>query len=415
MDREIPQIQRVKSKLARIVPWLILVVIVLFLLIILRSYFSVIRVNVGDISTAEVRLGRMEGSFHAEAVVTPLNAYRVEAMTGGRIEAIFFELGDYVQKGQSILKLSNDDLRLSLLAQEASVTDQINNLSNARITNNQSQQSQRLKIAEAENSLNRVLRYYTQQTQLMEQGFVSSEDMISAREEYDIARTRFQYLQEEARTDSLFRMQQIAQLEGAVRQLELSLNHIRKRVNELDVKAPMSGQITQLNLNLGQIVAPGALLAQIEDDDSYYLEGKVDQYYLSRLKEGADARIRHQGAEVFLKVTKVQPRLQSDRITIDIEGKLPEGLKSGQRLPVDIITDSLEDVLFLPLGQYLTDGEAYVYVVDKTANKAEKRAVETGFRNIREIEIISGLDLGEMVITSSYKRFKERETIRIKE
>lgn len=92
MDREIPQIQRVKGKLARVVPWLILVVIVLFLLIMLKNYFSVIRVNVGDISTAEVRLGRIEGSFHAEAVVTPLNAYRVEAVTGGRIEAIFFEL-----------------------------------------------------------------------------------------------------------------------------------------------------------------------------------------------------------------------------------------------------------------------------------------------------------------------------------
>jgi HlyD family secretion protein len=416
MDREIPAKERLRKKLK------IVSMIVVFLILLAvgqmwlgkRLKSAVVRES--EILTAEVLRGRMQGSFSADAIVTPLSTYRVEAMTGGRVEAIYFQPGEYVKKGQTILKLSNDDLRLNLLAQEAAVTDQVNNLNSARILNNQSLQSQKLKIAEAKNALTREQRKYRQKMELKRQGYISEEEYVLANEDYQIATTRYEYLLEEARTDSLFREQQIVQLEGAVKQLQLSLRQIRNRINELDVKAPMSGQITELDMKLGQIIATGNLLAVIEDDTRYYLKGSVDQYYLDRLIEGAQVRVRNQGEEVMLRVAKIHPRLANDKIQVDVMGDIPGTMKSGQSIAIEIITDSLDDVLYLPQGQYLSDGGGHwVYVLDRDGKRATRRPVSMGFRNIREVEVLEGLQEGEVVITSSYKALKDRDYVRIKE
>ncbi|HOA29250.1 MAG TPA: HlyD family efflux transporter periplasmic adaptor subunit [Candidatus Cloacimonadota bacterium] len=369
-----------------------------------------------EILSARVIRGRMEGSFTADGILTPVSTYNVEAMTGGRIEAIFFNTGDYVKQGDTILRLSNDDLKLNLLAQEAAVTEQVNNLSNARILSNQSKLSQRLKVAEAHNALKRERRSFEQKQELQQKGFISLEEYLLAEEDFQIARTRFEYLQEEARTDSLYREQQLLQLEGAVNQLQLSLRQIRNRINELDVRAPMSGQITQMELKLGQIISSGSLLAVLEDDTEYYIKGRVDQYYLSRLSEGAEARIRHHGQDLMLHVSKIHPRLVNDKIQVDITGDIPLGMRSGQSLAIEIITDSLDDVLYLPQGQYLNDGGGHwVYVINEDGKSAARRAVKMGFRNIREVEVVEGLKEGEEVITSSYIALKEKESIRIRE
>lgn len=416
MDKKIPRSERMRRKL-KILPLLMALVLMLIAgQSWLRRILNTATVRSDEILSAPVIRGRMEGSFTADGILTPVSIYNVEAMTGGRIEAIFYDTGDYVKKGDTILRLSNDDLKLNLLAQEAAVTEQVNNLSNARILSNQSKLSQRLKVAEAHNALKRERRSYQQKQELQQKGFISLEEYLLAEEDFQIAQTRFEYLQEEARTDSLYREQQLIQLEGAVNQLQLSLRQIRNRINELDVKAPMSGQITQMELKLGQIISSGSLLAVLEDDTEYYIKGRVDQYYLSRLTEGADARIRHQGQDLMLHVSKIHPRLINDKIQVDITGDIPLGMRSGQSLAIEIITDSLDDVLYLPQGQYLNDGGGHwVYVLSEDGKSATRRAVNMGFRNIREVELLDGLEEGDLVITSSYKTFRDKEKIRIRE
>lgn len=415
MDREIPAGERARKKL-RII--LILLGILLLFVIVqlwLSKTLSTVTVRSDDIQIAQVIRGRMEGSFSADGMVTPISTYNVEAMTGGRVEAIYVSAGDYVNKGDVMFRLSNDDLKLNLLAQEASVTDQVNNLNNARILNNQSRLSQRLKVAEAFNTLKREQRNFEQKRELQQKGFIAIEEYVLAEEEYLIAQTRHSFLQEEALTDSLFREQQLMQLEGAVNQLQLNLGQLRKRINELEVRAPMNGQITQMDIKLGQIIGTGSLLAVLEDNTRYYIKGSVDQYYMARLSEGVQARIRYQNEDIILRVSKVHPRLVQDKIQVDISGDIPASMKSGQSVAIEIITDSLDDVLYLPQGQYLSDGGGHwVYVLSEDGNRASKRELRTGFRNIREVEVLEGLYEGERVITSSYKAFRDKEMIRIK-
>jgi HlyD family secretion protein len=415
MDREIPAKERYRKKLIGSLIVIFACAAIFAVVLSISRVLKVVRVQKSEILTAVVKYGRMEGSFSAEAIVTPISTYSIEAMTGGRVDAILFQSGDFVKSGDTILRLSNDDLKLNLLAQEASVTDQVNNLNNARILNNQSKLSQKLKIAEALSSLKKQERNFHQLQELREQGFIANEEYLLAQEDFQIAQTRYDYLQEEARTDSLYREQQLIQLEQAVNQLQLSLQQIRNRINELDVKAPMSGQITQLDLKLGQIISTGSLLAVIEDASRYYLQARVDQFYLARLREGADVRINYQREAYNMKVTKVHPRLANDKILVDISGEIPAGMKSGQSIAVEIITDSLEDVLYLPQGQYLSDGGSWIYVLNADGKKAHRRAVSLGFRNIREVEVLEGLKEGDVIITSSYRAWKDKELIHIKE
>lgn len=415
MDREIPAGERARKKLRIIL--ILLGILLLFVIVQLwiSKTLSTVTVRSDDIQIAQVIRGRMEGSFSADGMVTPISTYNVEAMTGGRVEAIYVSAGDYVNKGDVMFRLSNDDLKLNLLAQEASVTDQVNNLNNARILNNQSRLSQRLKVAEAFNTLKREQRNFEQKRELQQKGFIAIEEYVLAEEEYLIAQTRHSFLQEEALTDSLFREQQLMQLEGAVNQLQLNLGQLRKRINELEVRAPMNGQITQMDIKLGQIIGTGSLLAVLEDNTRYYIKGSVDQYYMARLSEGVQARIRYQNEDIILRVSKVHPRLVQDKIQVDISGDIPASMKSGQSVAIEIITDSLDDVLYLPQGQYLSDGGGHwVYVLSEDGNRASKRELRTGFRNIREVEVLEGLYEGERVITSSYKAFRDKEIIRIK-
>ncbi len=406
--------RRTKSFRRAIIVLLVLCAIVIIQIYVSRSLQSV-TVSRSELLISRVQRGDMEGSFSAEAVVTPVSRYQIQATNSGKIESILKQAGDFVQAGETIIVLGNDDLQLNLLAQETAVTEQINNLSNARILSNQSKQSQRLKLAEALNSLKRIRRDFQSKSDLHARGFIPEEEFILSREEHDLAQIRYDFLLEDARTDSLFREQQLVQLEQSVAQLRLSLQQIRSRIGELRVKAPVGGQITEMDLNLGQIISTGAQIATIEDVSRYYLNARVDQFYLPRIKPGGSARIRLGQQEHLLSIHRIHPRLQGDKVVLDIGGELPSELKSGQNLKVDIISESLDSVLYLPQGQYLVDGAGtWVFVVDDTGKRATKRQVKFGFRSLREVEIIEGLAEDEEVIISSYKDWLKKRFIKIK-
>ncbi len=415
MDKEIPLSQRRAKSIRKALLFVsVLIAIIIIQILVSRSLQST-TVSRSDILTSKVRRGDMEGSFSAEAVVTPVSRYQIQATTSGKIESILKQAGDFVQAGETIIVLGNDDLQLNLLAQETAVTEQINNLNNARILNNQSKQSQRLKLAEAQSSLKRIRRDFQSKSDLYARGFIPEEEFLLSQEEHDLARIRYDYMLEEARTDSLYREQQLVQLEQSVAQIRLSLNQIRSRIGELKVKAPVGGQITELDLNLGQIISTGAQIATIEDVSRYYLNARVDQFYLPRIKPGGSARIRQGQQECLLSIHKVHPRLQNDKVVLDIGGELPPELKSGQNLKVDIISESLDSVLYLPQGQYLVDGAGtWVFVVDGSGKRAERRQVKFGFRSLREVEVVEGLAEDEEVIISSYKDWLKKRFIKIK-
>jgi HlyD family secretion protein len=414
MDREIAPTKNKKRILYGSVGVVSVILALLLLNVIVRSLLKSASVKSSDIEIATVQKGELEGSFTVDGTVTPLTVYQVESSLGGKIEHILCKVGDRVQAGDPLVSMSNDDLQLSLIEQEASVTDQVNNLNDARILANQSRLSQKREIAAARNTLAQARRLYNTQKGLFTKHYVSQEDLDVAREQFEYSQTNFDCLVEEAKTDSLFRLQQIAQQEQAVDRIRLSLDQVRARISSLNVKAPISGVITEMELTTGQMISSGSRIAVIEDSTKYYIRAEVDQFYLSRLKEGCAARFTDNRGEHALKIIKVHPKLSGDKAVVDLDGELPTTLRSGQTLSVDIISSTLHDVLKLPLGPYLNDTSGnWVFAMPVGSHRAERRTVSLGFRSSREVEVVSGLQPGDEVIVSSYQEWMKKKVIRI--
>lgn len=414
MDRLLPpQLQRKKYiKLVGLGLGTLAVLLLLYALV----HRSVISTGIkrSDIMTAKVTLGDLEGSFTVDGIVTPLSVYQVESSINGKIEQIMRRVGDRVQAGDPLISMSNDDLQLSLIDQEASVTDQINNLNNARILANQYRIDNKREIAAAFNALAKAERTYNQFRDLLPKRFCSQQDYDEAKEDYDYAKLNYASLCEKARTDSVFREQQIEQQQQAVERIKLSLEQVRSRISALNVKAPISGVITEMELNPGQMIVSGSKIAVIEDSTQYYIQANVDQYYLPRLREGGPARYTDALGDHWFKIIKIHPKLTGDKAVIDVGGAMPVAFKSGQTVNLDIVSSTIPNVLKLQIGPCLTDtGGQWVFVITGDGQRAERRNVVLGARNPAEVEVKSGLQAGEEVIISSYQSWLNSTYLRI--
>ena len=416
MDREIERKHPIKKKIARYG-----VIIAAIIVVLLSIRFCVLRsikratVKLEDIQVSAVEHGVMEGSFKAEGKVVPMHVYQIEASVAGKVEMLYHAVGDSVSAGDVILKLSNDDLRLNVLSQETAITEQTNNLNNAIIAGNQSRLTKQLQIEEAKKRLNRAERSYNANTLLWQNEHISQEEYLTSKEEYELAGFSYRARVEEAVSDSLFRDQQIKQLRQSINTIRLGLDQIRAKLNDLEIKAPIDGVITELNVNQGQIVSTGTTLASLEATSAHYIQAQVSQFYLPRLNVGQEARFYAGNEEISLRVDRINPKLTGDYIQVNLMGEIPKSFRSGQFVSVELLSDKRADTLILPQGQYLVDSaERWVFVLDKSGKKASRREVTFGFKNIRDIEVLSGLKAGEKVITSSYKDWLKKDYIIIK-
>lgn len=416
MDRVIERKHPIRKKVARYG-----VIVITIILVLLSIRFCVLRslkrakVRLEDIQICAVEQGVMEGSFKAEGKVVPVHVYQIEASVGGKVEMLYHAVGDSVRAGDVILKLSNDDLRLNVLSQETAITDQTNNLNNAIIAGNQNRLTQQLQIEEARKRLNRAERSHDANLLLWENEHISQEEYLTSKEEYELASFSFRARVEEAVSDSLFRDQHIKQLRQSINTIRLGLDQVRSQLNDLEIRAPINGVITELNVNQGQIVSTGTTIASLEATSDFYIQAQVSQFYLPRLNVGQEARFYAGEEEISLRVDRINPKLTGDYIQVNLMGEIPKSYRSGQFVSVELLSDKREDALILPQGQYLMDsGERWVFVLDKSGKKAGRREVSFGFKNIRDIEVVSGLKAGEKVIISSYKDWLKKDYIIIK-
>ena len=416
MDREIKS-TRGKKRLVAISGSVIGIVLMLLIInSLVRCSVRSSNVKTSDVLLAQVERGDIEGSFHASGTVTPVSVYRVESNVSGKVEGIYHHIGDRVQEGDPLVKLSNDDLQLRLIDLEATVTDQISSLNDARILYNQYSLSNRRQIAQARIDLARARRAFASQQKLHDENYISEEDFLRAQEDFNYAQLEFDCLVEQARVDSLSRQQQIHQQENAIERIQLSFEQVRERISNLTIRAPMSGIISEMDIDTGQIINTGESIAVIENDDKYYIRAAVDQYYLSRLSTSCKVRYRDGAGEHWLTLQKIHPKLSGDKAIIDVGGDIPDHFISGQSVPLEIVSSTTPGVLKLPIGPYLNEtGSQWVFARAAGESRAQKREVTFGVRNIREVEVVSGLQEGEEVIVSSYKNWLKKDWINLQD
>ena len=416
MDKKLPKIKGWRKALTKkAMPWWFAGIAAVIIIILLATTSSnSLRIDKDSVTIAEVKNDSFNDYTRISGSVQPLISVQLSPHEGGIVQEILIEEGSLVRAGDPILILSNDNLDLQILNAEAELAEKENILRNTMIQMEQQKLSVRQDELQLSMEVERNLRNYRQQEALYKDNLIPKEDYIKAKEDFELSDKRYQLVKQRAVQDSLYRSVEIQQMQQSLNNMRLNMEMIRGRKNKLVVTAPIDGDLGLLDVTLGQSVAEGAKIGQINSIDTYKLETKIDEHYIDRVVPGLMANFERQGKDFEVILRKVYPEVREGKFQADFkfENEEPANLRRGQTFYIDLQLGQPEQAVIIPRGTfYQKTGGRWIYVVDKNGNKAIKREIKIGRQNPQFYEVTEGLEPGEKVIVSSYDRFGDNETL----
>lgn len=377
-------------------------------LLLFQSRASTLRVQADHLTIATLRRGPFQEFIPVIGAAQPVNTMYLNAEEGGRVEHLFLKAGALVQAGQPILRLSNTDLLLDIMYREAEFFQQNNNLRTAQLSMEQYQFSLDRELADADHELERAQREYRNQSALYQEKLVAKDMYESAKETLEYAEKKRALTQETRERELAFRNQQIIQLQESVNRIQGNLAIVRQKLENLVIKAPVSGQLTSLEAELGQSKSPGQALGQIDPQNGFKVRAPIDEHYITRIQAGLRGTFELAGSSYELKVTQMFPEVRDGRFEVDLEftGSEPAGIRRGQSLQIRLELSDVGEALLLPTGGFFQKtGGNWVYRIDPEAGEAVRQSIRLGRQNPEYYEVIEGLRPGDRVITSTYDNF----------
>ena len=397
---------------------LIAVGILLFAFLVYKAFFGS---SASTFSTQKERLTIeqvKEGVFYDYITVTgnvePIATIFLDAREGGRVEEKVIEEGEMVKKGDVILRLSNPDLSLSILNSEAQLAEKSNFLRNTMVAMEQEKLRIKRELLNLEFDIKKKKRAYEQNKVLYADNLIPKEDFLVSEEEYQFALRSTQLYRERQKQDSVYRSIQIKQMQNSLKNMEMNLQLVRQRQENLNVTAPVDGQLTSLDVEIGQSVPKGGRLGQVDVLTSFKVVAQIDEHYIDRVKKGLTAIMDRQGQEFKLRIRKVMPDVKNGRFAVEMVfvDKQPGNVRTGQTYYTRLQLGSPQKSLLLPRGSFFQKtGGQWVFVVSEDGKSAEKRNIKIGRQNPKYYELIEGVKPGEKVVTSSYDNFGDSERL----
>jgi HlyD family secretion protein len=371
-------------------------------------------VSADRLTISTVSQGRFDDFLPLRARVEPSLTVYLDAVEGGRVERILVEDGARVRRGQLLAVMTNADLQLNVLARQTEVIQQINSMRSQELALNQSRLANERARIEADLATRTARRNYEIQRPLADRGFVSGRSFADSRDTYEANRRRSDVLRRQQADDERLQTSQLAQLRASAGALDTSLGIARGSLDALNLRAPVDGQLTSFSIQIGQSLNRGERLGQIDSAGRNKLRAQVDEFFLGRVSENliADAQIR--GRHYRMRVSKIYPQVRNGQFEIDLQfvGPEPAELQRGQTVEVRLTLGAPSQARLVPDGAfYEATGGNWVFVVAPDGRSAVRRQVRLGRRNPEYVEVLSGLDPGERVITSSYTGFQERDRL----
>lgn len=370
------------------------------------------RITIGEIKTA---------AFHEfitlNGVVLPESTIYLDAMEGGRVEEKFVEDGAMMTKGQPILRLSNTDLELQLANQETQV---FNVLTQMQISKNNAEQNsinRQNQDAEVDNALKEAERVYILNKKLHDQKVIGLQEFQSSKNLYDYQLRRKKLTEQIMKTDATSMKQQVDQMGESYQQMKRTLALMRKKVGDLIVRAPVDGQLTSLDAEIGENKNKGQRLGQIDVMSGYKLRVDIDEHYISRIFAGLLGNCDVAGKTYQLKIKKVYTQVTNGRFQVDMEfaDKVPEGIRRGQTLQVRLALSEETQAILLPKGGfYQQTGGNWIFKLNENGTVAYKVDIQLGRQNPDYYEVLSGLKPGDKVVTSSYENYGNMQELVLK-
>ena len=397
--------------------WALGAFVILVVVLLLTGRRSVLRVDGSTILTGTARQGEFNDYIRVSGQVQPMTTVQLSPTEGGNVQRIVVEEGSHVNEGDVIVVLGNENLDMQILNSEAELAEKENILRNTMISMEQQKLSVRQEKLSLQIEVRRALRAYEQNKALYEEKLIAKEEYLKASEDYELAKDKLELVTDRERQDSLYRSVQIAQMHESLENMRLNMNMIRRRKENLSVKAPISGELGLLDVELGQSVAAGAKIGQINNLDSYKIEAQIDEHYIDRVAPGLEATFERQNEKYSSVIRKVYPEVRDGKFKADFrfEGQQPENIRTGQTYYLNLQLGQSAEAILSPRGSfYQNTGGKWVYVLNADGTKATKRSVRIGRQNPQYYEVLEGLAPGDKVIISAYDSFGDKDELLIK-
>lgn len=377
-----------------------------------------LKVDKRGLNIAEVKEGRFDDFVRVDGRVQPISVVQVSPEEGGIVREKVVEEGATVKKGDVIIRLSNSNLDLQILNAEAELAEKQNILRNTQISMEQDRLNNRNEKLQIDLDVKQKERAFRQQEKLYNEKLNSREEYLKAKEDYELALSRKKLIDQRLEKDSIFRLNQVDQMEENLENMQRNVVLIRERKDHLNVLSPIDGQLGLLDVELGQSVSNGQKIGQINDLSNYKVDAEIGEHYIDRVHADLDATLERGGQVYNMRVRKVFPEVREGKFRTEFvfDGEMPDKIRAGQTYYLNLQLGQSSQAVLIPKGTFFqsTAGK-WIFVVDKNGKKAYRRAIRLGRQNPQYYEVLEGLDPGERVIVNGYEAYKDKEVLEIKD
>lgn len=385
--------------------------------LILGSTASTMTIDRSDVTVSDVTRSKFDDYVRLNGQVLPIQIVQISPEEGGIVREKVVEEGARVHKGDVILRLSNSNLDLQILNAEAELAEKQNLLRNTQVTMLQDRLNNRTEQATLDMDCQRKQRAWQQNSRLYKEKLISKEVFTQSKEDYNLAMRKKRLIGQRLKQDSVYRHVQMAQMEDNLSNMRKNVLLVRERKNKLEVRSAIDGELGLLDVELGQNIIAGQNIGQINDLSDFKIEAKIDEHYIDRVRPGLMATITRDGKVYRLRVRKVFPEVRDGSFRTDFVfvGSRPAQMRSGQTYYLELALGKPSMATLIPRGTFFqATGGNWIFVLDKSGNKAYRRNISIARQNPKYYEVTDGLEPGERVITSGYEAFKDNEVLILK-
>jgi RND family efflux transporter MFP subunit len=392
---------------------------VIFLIYVISLSFGPrkLRIETDNIQIAEVKNDKFMEYVDVEGLVQPILTIKINTREAGSVERIISEEGTMMEKGDSILVLSNPDLLRSIEDQRDEWEKQRITYKEKEIEMEQKSLTLKQQTLQTQYEMNRLTKSFALDKEEYKMGIKSKAQLEVSEDEYNYKLQNSALQMESLRHDSAVTLIRKDLLKNDLEREQKKFTRSLERMNNLVVTAPIAGQLSFVKVTPGQQVASGESIAEIKVLDQYKIHTSLSEYYIDRITTGLPATINYQGKRYPLKITKVVPEVKDRMFDVDLifTGEMPDNVRVGKSFRVQIELGQPEQAIVIPRGNfYQVTGGQWVYKVNASKTKAIKVPLTIGRQNPQQYEITEGLQPGELVVVTGYDTFGDAEELILK-
>ncbi len=392
-------------------------VLIIILVFAFRDNTSTYRVDKERVTIESVFEGPFQDYIRIIGIVEPISIVYLDAVEGGMVEDIFIEEGTMVKKGDIILRLNNTNLNLSILNSEAQLAEKANFLRETELNMQQQRLSLERELLRLEYDLIQKKRAFERNKLLFSDELISREEYLLSEEDFQLTIKIKNLMMERHLQDSIYRKNQVEKITLNLKNMQKNLELIYLRQENLNIKAPVDGQLGFLDAELGQSINIGQRIGQVNVLTSYKISAEISEHYIDRVRRELLASFERQQDTFGLQLIKVYPEVRDGEFEVDLgfTGQMPENIRAGQSYHISLQLGETQEAVQVPRGGFFqSTGGQWIYVISDDEKSAVKQSIRIGKQNPQYYEVLEGLEPGDQVVTSGYDLYGENDRLLFK-